>query len=183
MRIPLSAKHSAAAARALASCAALSGSRLNRSGSASAVSILAMMPVMRSISALCFRDLSACSERLLFASCRLARRLSRVVALCCACRVAARRQHPAAIVVEVAVIGRDRAIGDDPQRVGAGLDQIAVMRDHDDGAGIVVDRLDQRRAAVDVEMVGRLVEDDHVRAVEGARAPAAAAPSRRPRGS
>src|SRR4051812_22922069 len=84
-------------------------------------------------------------------------------------RTAARvadRQHHAPVVVEVTVVRRHRLIGDDPQLIGAGFDQIAVVRDHDDGAGKIVDRFGQRRAAVDVQMVGRLVEDDHVRAVE-----------------
>src|SRR6202035_479700 len=44
----------AAPARALLSWAACFGSRLNKSGSASAVSILAMMPLMRAISASAF---------------------------------------------------------------------------------------------------------------------------------
>ena len=47
---------------------------------------------------------------------------------------------------------------------------MAVVRHQDDRAGIVVDRLDQGRAAVDVEMVGRLVEDEQVRAAEGREA-------------
>ena len=41
------------------------------------------------------------------------------------------------------------------------------MRDHDDGAGKFIDRFGKRRAAVDIQMVGRLVQDDHVGAVEG----------------
>ncbi len=41
------------------------------------------------------------------------------------------------------------------------------MRDQDHRARIIVDRLDQRGAAVDVEMVGRFVEDDEMRAAEG----------------
>jgi hypothetical protein len=64
----------------------------------------------------------------------------------------------------------------------AGFDQIAVMGDHDDRARKFIDRLGQRRAAVDVQMVGRLVENDHVGAEEG-RSPAAAGPFRRPTGS
>ena len=60
---------------------------------------------------------------------------------------------------------------------------MAVVRDQDHRAGIVVDRLDQRVAAVDVEMVGRLVEDQQMRAARRSRAPAAAAPSRRPTAS
>ena len=77
------------------------------------------------------------------------------------------RQHAAPVVVEVAVERRHLAVGDQPQPVGAGVEQMAVVRHQDHGAGIVVDRLDQRRAAVDVEMVGRLVEDEQVRAAEG----------------
>ena len=41
------------------------------------------------------------------------------------------------------------------------------MRDHDDGAREFVDRFGKRSAAVDIEMVGRFVEDDHVGAEEG----------------
>ena len=43
---------------------------------------------------------------------------------------------------------------------------MAVMADQDDRALIVVDRLDQRLAAVDVEMVGRLVEHQDMRPME-----------------
>ena len=74
-----------------------------------------------------------------------------------------------AVVVEIAVIGVHRAVLDQPQPVGGGLEQMAVMRDQDDGAGKVVQRMDQRFAAVDVEMVGRLVEDEQVRPVEGGK--------------
>src|SRR5260370_11227721 len=41
------------------------------------------------------------------------------------------------------------------------------MRDHEDRAWKFVDRLGQRGAAVDIQMVGRLVENDHVRTEEG----------------
>jgi len=43
------------------------------------------------------------------------------------------------------------------------------MRDHDHGAGKIVDRLGKRGAAVDVEMVCRLVEDDQVGPEEGGK--------------
>src|SRR5258708_16089152 len=36
------------------------------------------------------------------------------------------------------------------------------MRDHDDRAGKFIDRFGKRGTAVDVQMVGWLVEDDHV---------------------
>ena len=44
------------------------------------------------------------------------------------------------------------------------------MRDEDAGAFVFVDRVDQLGAAVDVEMVGRLVEDEELRAVESGEA-------------
>src|SRR4029079_12252963 len=75
---------------------------------------------------------------------------------------AARRQYHAPVVVEVAVESRNRTIGDDPQLIGAGLDQIAVVRDHDDGARIFIDRFGKGAAAVDIEMVGRIVQKDNV---------------------
>ena len=56
---------------------------------------------------------------------------------------------------------------DQPQPVGAGVEQIPVMRDQNDRALVIIDRLDQGGAAVDVEMVGRLVENQQMRPVEG----------------
>ena len=167
--LPRAARRSAAAARALLSCAAFAGSRAKMSGNASAASILAMMPVMRSISAsasaifcrsgarfsLVARALVAARRR---ARCRRGRAAF--------VRMPSRRQHLAAIVVEIAVVGRDRAVRHHPQPVGAGVDQVAVVADHDHGAGKFVDRLGERGAAVDVEMVGRLVENDQLRAEE-----------------
>ena len=41
------------------------------------------------------------------------------------------------------------------------------MADEDHRAFIVVDRHDQRLAAVDVEVVGRFVQHQHMRRVEG----------------
>ncbi len=79
-------------------------------------------------------------------------------------------EHVAAVIVEIAVIGRGRAAGDQPQPIDRGLDQVAVMADEDDGAGKIVERPDQGLAAVDVEMVGRLVEDHQVGAGEGGEA-------------
>ena len=76
-------------------------------------------------------------------------------------------ENIAAVIVEIAVIGRDRATGDQPQPVDGRFDQMAVMADEDDRAGELGQRPDQRLAAVDVEMVGRLVEDHQVGAAEG----------------
>ena len=46
------------------------------------------------------------------------------------------------------------------------LDQMPVVADENDGAVVIRQRVDQRLAAVDVEMVGRLVEDQEVRRVK-----------------
>ena len=75
-------------------------------------------------------------------------------------------EHVFRVFVHVAVEGRDRAARDQPQPVGAGFQQIAVMRNKNDRALIFIDRLDQRRAAVDVEMVGRFVHDQQMRPME-----------------
>ena len=40
------------------------------------------------------------------------------------------------------------------------------MRDDDHRSGVIIDGLDQRRSAVDIEMVSRLVEDNKVRRVQ-----------------
>jgi hypothetical protein len=53
------------------------------------------------------------------------------------------------------------------RRSAAGLDQETVVADQDDGAFVIVDRLHQGGARVDVEVVRRLVEDEHVRALDG----------------
>jgi hypothetical protein len=77
---------------------------------------------------------------------------------------AALAEDVAAVVLKVAVEGMNLAVGDEPEPVGAGLDQVAIVRD-DYGARKVRDRFNCR-AAVDVEVVGRLVEDDEVRPVQ-----------------
>src|SRR5204862_1953930 len=66
-----------------------------------------------------------------------------------------------------ALVRDDGAIADKPETVGARLDQMPVVRNDDRGTGIVVDRLHQRGAAVNVEMIGWLVEDHEMGAREG----------------
>src|ERR1700692_172922 len=119
----LAASHSSSArcsalsapARALASGPACFGSRLNRSGSASAVSIFAIMPLMRAISASaseirCFGELRfSFLLRLGFlAAAIVAAVLARTDAH------AARRQHHAPVIVEIAVEIRHGVIRDHP---------------------------------------------------------------------
>jgi hypothetical protein len=61
-------------------------------------------------------------------------------------------------------LGRGTAI-DQHQPVGGQLEHVAIVADQDHRALIFVERLDQRLARIDVQVVGRLVEDQHVRRV------------------
>ncbi len=69
------------------------------------------------------------------------------------------------VIVDAAGIFGRGAILDQHQPVGGQLDHVAVVADEDDGAVIAVERLDQRLARIDVEVVGRLVEDQQVRRI------------------
>ena len=60
----------------------------------------------------------------------------------------------------------DRTVRHEPQTIGTGLDQMAVMAHENDRAFIIVDRLNQRFPGIDIEMVGRLVKHQNVRCVE-----------------
>src|SRR6056297_402578 len=67
------------------------------------------------------------------------------------------KQHRA-IAVQIALIGLHRAIPDQPQPVGHKAQQVHVVTDKDNRAGIGGQRLDQCLAAFDIEVVGLLVE-------------------------
>ena len=88
------------------------------------------------------------------------RRLGPVVGLL---RIEIARQDELPVIVHVAIEGLHRAVADDPQPVRAGLDEKAVVADEDHRALVIVDRFHQGGAAVDVEVVGGLVEDEEVR--------------------
>ncbi len=76
-------------------------------------------------------------------------------------------EHQPPIILDVVVVGRHRAVRDQPEPVSRGLDQVTVVADEDHGAGKRGECVDQCFAAVDVEVVGRLVEDEEMGAVEG----------------
>ena len=82
-------------------------------------------------------------------------------------RIEVARQDELPVIVHVALERLHGAAADEPQAVRAGLDEEAVVADEDDRALVIVDRFHQGRAAVDVEVVRRLVEDQEVGAVEG----------------
>ena len=72
----------------------------------------------------------------------------------------------AAVVVEVAVERCAGAVGDQPQTVADQFEQMRVVADQDNRALIFVQSLDQGLAGVDVQMVGRFVQQHQVRGVE-----------------
>ena len=76
---------------------------------------------------------------------------------------AALRQQLGAIGLHVALVGLHGAALDEPQPVRRRVDQMPVVADQDHRALILAERAHQRLAAVDVEVVGRLVEDDQMR--------------------
>src|SRR6476661_4066403 len=73
------------------------------------------------------------------------------------------------VIVEIAIEGFHRSVLHQPESVGTSLQQIAIVRDQHHRAGKIVEGLDQRRAAVNVEMVGRLVENDEMRRIKGGK--------------
>ena len=79
---------------------------------------------------------------------------------------AAFRQELGAIALHVAVINRHGATLHDPQPVRGCLHEMPVMTDQDDRALILRQCMDQRLAAVDIEMVRRLIENEEMRCME-----------------
>ncbi len=77
-------------------------------------------------------------------------------------RPPASREHPVAVVVEIAVERHDAAVGDEPERVGRGAQQVAVVRDDDERAVVILQRLGERLAHLDVEVIGGLVQQQQV---------------------
>ena len=71
------------------------------------------------------------------------------------------------VIGEIAVIGPHRAVPDEPQPVGHELDEVHVVRDQHHRAAEALERIDQRAAALDIEMVGRLVEHQQLRRPAG----------------
>ena len=72
-----------------------------------------------------------------------------------------------AIFGNVAVKACDCAIGDQNKTIGTGFDQIGIVADDDDRTFVGVERMVQRIAAVDIKVVGRLIEDEHMRGIKG----------------
>ena len=71
-------------------------------------------------------------------------------------------EHERRVVVEVAVEGADPAVVHQPELVHRGAQQVAVVRHEDQRAFVRRQRDRQRLARLHVEVVGRLVEHQHV---------------------
>ena len=56
------------------------------------------------------------------------------------------------------------------QAIGARFDQMTVVRHQDHGAGVGIERCDEGSSAIDVEMIGRLIEHDEMRPGERGKA-------------
>ncbi len=67
------------------------------------------------------------------------------------------------ILVEIAIEAAHAAVGHQPQPIRHQLDKMRIMRDQHHSAGKIGQRLHQRLAGIDVEMVGRFVQDQHLR--------------------
>ena len=70
--------------------------------------------------------------------------------------------EPAGIVLEVAVEVADHAVGHQPELVADAAQEAAVVRHHDDRAGEILQRGDQRVPHLEIEVVGGLVEQQQV---------------------
>ena len=70
--------------------------------------------------------------------------------------------QPAGVILEIAVEVAYRAIGHQPELVADAAQQATIVRHHDDRAGELLQRGDQRVAHFEVEMVGRFVEQQQV---------------------
>ena len=73
------------------------------------------------------------------------------------------RGPPAEVLVDAARQHRDLAVAEQrPHRVGDPLEEVAVVGDDDEGAGPAVEEVLEDVEGVDVEVVGGLVEQQHV---------------------
>ena len=72
------------------------------------------------------------------------------------------RAQPGGVFVQVAGERFDHAIGHAPVGFADQADQVAIVGDHDDGALEQAQRLGQRLAHFKVEVVGGLIEQQHV---------------------
>ena len=67
------------------------------------------------------------------------------------------------VLVDAARQHRDLAVAEQrPDRVGDPLEEVAVVGDHDEGAGPAVEEVLEHVEGLDVEVVGGLVEQQHV---------------------
>ena len=71
-------------------------------------------------------------------------------------------EHQVDVVIDATSVLRCAAVLDQHQPIGRELDHVSVVADDDDRTVISIERLNERLAAIDVEVVGWLVEDQQV---------------------
>ena len=69
------------------------------------------------------------------------------------------------VIIHAARIFARRAAIDQDQPVGGQFDHVTIVADQDHRTRIGIERLDQRLARIDIQVVGRLVEDEEMRRI------------------
>ncbi len=75
--------------------------------------------------------------------------------------------QPGGVIVKITIEGFDPALGHAPETVTDQPEQVAVVADQNDGAGIVSQRLSQGFAHIQIQMVGRFVQQQYVGSFPG----------------
>ena len=70
--------------------------------------------------------------------------------------------QPVAIVVQIAVEGLHRAVGHQPQAVGAGAQEMPVVRYQHDRALVLLQSERERVAHLQIQVIGRLVQQQQI---------------------
>ena len=70
--------------------------------------------------------------------------------------------QPCGVILQVPLEGRERAVGDQHEAITGAAQQRTVVRDDDDGAGELLQRQQQRVPQRQVQVVGRLIEQQQI---------------------
>ena len=76
-------------------------------------------------------------------------------------------QQLLAVIIHVAIERLHGAVANNPELVGDGFNKMRIMANQNDGTLIGVDRMNQRFAAFDIQMIGWLIQNEDVRRVDG----------------
>ena len=71
------------------------------------------------------------------------------------------------IIFHIAIKGLHRTVADNPQLVSDGLNQMGIMADQNNRPLIVIQRMNKGLAALDIKMVGWLIQNQNMRRING----------------